>query len=444
MLRREIDRAAAAGFASGYADASYRPAGAVRRDQMAGFLARVLDLAVEQGMASVPTDPDAPPDPPTDPGNARDCSDFPSWRTAQDWFERYQPHHGDVARLDPDGDLVACGYLPDAPGSVFGRSAGAHVVDVVQVYWDEPDGRTLADLVDVVERTGRHFSTLTAGRIDVVVGETVPWVEVPEPEQDCDLYALRAHAEAALGYEAAPGRHLLTYLPADSTCISNGFGQSPGDGVWFAGDATPTMLVHELAHNFGMGHADGRFCHADGAWTEERSGATCRQYEGFDPYDLMGSGAVHPQPDGPGPFGLPHLLDLGVVPHADVPEVPVGEDQVVTVRRSSSSTGLRGLTITQDTRRYLVEYRAEPLYEGHPDGDGDPGVLVRIDDPTLAGYAANRMALVDMQPNDLDDGLVFGNWALLPGRVFAPPDGRLTIETLSVDADSATLRLSVR
>lgn len=54
-----INTAAAAGFAGGYADGTYQPWRGVRRDHMAAFLTRVLDLVVAQGMATIP-----PPPPP--------------------------------------------------------------------------------------------------------------------------------------------------------------------------------------------------------------------------------------------------------------------------------------------------------------------------------------------------------------------------------------------
>ena len=54
-----VDRAASAGIATGFADGTYRPFSRVLRDQMASFLARVLDLVVDTGHA-VP--PDERPD----------------------------------------------------------------------------------------------------------------------------------------------------------------------------------------------------------------------------------------------------------------------------------------------------------------------------------------------------------------------------------------------
>lgn len=58
-LHQEINTSAAAGFAGGYDDGTYRPGVTVLRDQMGAFLARTLDLVVERGMAGVPPGPRA-------------------------------------------------------------------------------------------------------------------------------------------------------------------------------------------------------------------------------------------------------------------------------------------------------------------------------------------------------------------------------------------------
>jgi hypothetical protein len=51
-----INKAADAGFTGGRSDGTYGPNEPVRRDQMASFLARVLDLLVEGGFATTPPD----------------------------------------------------------------------------------------------------------------------------------------------------------------------------------------------------------------------------------------------------------------------------------------------------------------------------------------------------------------------------------------------------
>lgn len=49
---------------------------------------------------------------PPDPGDSKNCSDFSTQGQAQEWFDIYFPHYGDVARLDRDGDGAVCESLP--------------------------------------------------------------------------------------------------------------------------------------------------------------------------------------------------------------------------------------------------------------------------------------------------------------------------------------------
>ena len=52
---------------------------------------------------------------PANPGNTKNCEDFPGWNEAQVWYETYYPYYGDVARLDADGDRVPCEANHGAP-----------------------------------------------------------------------------------------------------------------------------------------------------------------------------------------------------------------------------------------------------------------------------------------------------------------------------------------
>ena len=56
-LETAINTAATAGFTGGFADGTYGPGLPVRRDHMAAFLTRVLDLLVETGVSAVPPAP---------------------------------------------------------------------------------------------------------------------------------------------------------------------------------------------------------------------------------------------------------------------------------------------------------------------------------------------------------------------------------------------------
>ena len=53
---------------------------------------------------------------PPNPGDTKNCSDFATWQEALEWFLTYFPYYGDIAKLDADGDGIACESLPGAPG----------------------------------------------------------------------------------------------------------------------------------------------------------------------------------------------------------------------------------------------------------------------------------------------------------------------------------------
>lgn len=106
VFEGDIDSLAAAGVTAGCNppdNDEYCPDETVTRDQMASFLARAMELS--------PVAPGVP----DDPGDAVNCSHFEAREDAQSWFDLYEPHYGDVASLDGNGDGMACESLPDAP-----------------------------------------------------------------------------------------------------------------------------------------------------------------------------------------------------------------------------------------------------------------------------------------------------------------------------------------
>lgn len=52
-LEGPVNKVAGVGISGGFSDGSYRPGAPVRRDQMASFLVRLLDLAVENGLSEL-------------------------------------------------------------------------------------------------------------------------------------------------------------------------------------------------------------------------------------------------------------------------------------------------------------------------------------------------------------------------------------------------------
>ena len=105
VFEGDIEKLAAAGITLGCnppSNTMFCPDDNVTRDQMASFLARALGLA-----------PITPPS--REVGDTKNCTDFATWAEAQAWFDLHYPTEGDIAKLDQDGDLIACEGLPGAP-----------------------------------------------------------------------------------------------------------------------------------------------------------------------------------------------------------------------------------------------------------------------------------------------------------------------------------------
>ncbi|MET3165159.1 UNVERIFIED_ORG: hypothetical protein ABIB19_003591 [Arthrobacter sp. UYEF10] len=102
---------------------AFRPVQPVARDAMAAFMYRFVNGGTGSvgggcdtgGGGTTPPPPPPPPSQPANPGDTKNCGDFGTWQQAQSWFDTYFPYYGDVARLDSDGDRVACESLPGHP-----------------------------------------------------------------------------------------------------------------------------------------------------------------------------------------------------------------------------------------------------------------------------------------------------------------------------------------
>lgn len=84
----------------------------IRTPVLAFPILRAPELGTPELGSTGDPDPSVSGDIPPDPGNTRNCSDFSTQAEAQEWFDTYFPHYGDVARLDGDGDGEACESLP--------------------------------------------------------------------------------------------------------------------------------------------------------------------------------------------------------------------------------------------------------------------------------------------------------------------------------------------
>jgi hypothetical protein len=117
LFELDINKSAEAGIAGGRSGRVYEPDAPVNRDQMASFLARLLDVAVEGQVRQSPQ----PESVPRDPGDDMNCEDFASRGDAQARYNHYLPHYGDNARLDLEADRHACDGPTACPEQLPGQ-----------------------------------------------------------------------------------------------------------------------------------------------------------------------------------------------------------------------------------------------------------------------------------------------------------------------------------
>lgn len=343
----------------------------------------------------------------------------------------------ELRRIDPDrvialgGSSAVCDDMLRRATEATNRPAtGAHVVDIVQVHWGNRDATSTADLENVVSVTGEFYSDVTSGRTTVRVGQSISWIEIPPPS-DCGWTAALAAGRELIAQRGNPGTHLLVYTPEDTRCPFWGQAERGGNAVMLNGAPYSGTYTHELAHNFGLGHADLLVCRdATGSPVPDGDPSECIQYEGYDPYDLMGYG--------PGRFNVFHLFQIGAISGTDLP-VALSRDEVFEINRSSAPNGVRGIIVPGSDRTIYVEYRAERGTGGGSLDEGEPGVLLRVLDPTMAPSFIQQPALVDMQPDGTPNGP--GDAPLLIGSSYTSPDGSISISVQSIDPDVARVRV---
>jgi Gametolysin peptidase M11 len=177
-------------------------------------------------------------------------------------------------------------------------------------------------------------------------GEVTSWLSVLPPSPECTdewwaegiprSVSVPAQAAAAERGFRLDDYNRFVYLMPSSRCAFIGLGA--GEEALLNGVLSPELVVHELAHTWGLGHA------GSGACVD-----TCSLEEDGDYYSIMGIGSTD--------FTVPEKIRLGWLRPVAQSARP-GTFRITRADRASTRPALR---IPTALGSYWIEYRPQPL-----------------------------------------------------------------------------------
>jgi len=279
----------------------------------------------------------------------------------------------------------------------------------------------------------RFWSEQTDGAVNLHVAEVRDWVDTTV---GCGKPgALWDQAASKVGFTPGPGKHLLLYLSsaAPDNCaygLAEIGSQTSSGGRAYVREVLPSLIAHELGHNFGLGHSSALYC-ADGA---ETGGCDTAAYR--DLYDVMGASW-----DQVGTLNAVQAATLGLLDGPARRTLQAdGSSAEVALAPLSGSDGVRGLRLVgHDGSSYWLELRT-PAGQDRWLGTGadsyglEGGVLVH-----RVGEWPDTSLLLDPTPGSGRDG---DYQAAVPVGKPLTLAGGFTVTVTSADLSGAALRIA--
>jgi len=210
-----------------------------------------------------------------------------------------------------------------------------------------PKPYSVADVERTVHEADAFYRRSSFGQVRLNVDVT-PWLAAFSSNPGCggttnrSLEAVVEPARVAAdhaGYDANRYDDVI-YTIADSHC--GFYGATWGHEVMLTRQPTLQLMVHELGHAFGLGHAQASSC--------VDSSGICGVDETGDPFSPMGSGELD--------FSAYEKVILGWIPPQ--PHVSVARRYVLVPPTSKSSLA-QALVIDTEQGTWWIEYRSAPF-----------------------------------------------------------------------------------
>ena len=274
------------------------------------------------------------------------------------------------------------------------------------------------------------WSEQTGGAVRLGVTASHDWIETAA---GCDEpTAMWNEAAKKTGFRPGPGKHLLLYVTSAAKECAYGLaevGSLPASGGRaYVREVLPSLITHELGHNFGLGHSSALYC----AQGPETGGCDVAPYK--DHYDVMGASWAEM-----GSLNAVQAARLGVLPSSAAREVAAdGATTGLILAPLSGTSGVRGIRLAGGGRQYWLELRTPQGQDRWLGTDADrfdlqAGVLLR-----RAGSWPDTSQLLDPTPTagragDSQAALTVGKTVRLAGG--------FAVTVTGLGADGATLEI---